>query len=149
MADSPFSPGWEKDIYPTQDFLRHSIENRELYPAEAPEGPAACMVVNHAYSDGYRDIPWSVDAADEELCVIHVLGVHPRYAGRGLAKQMVAHVIETARKQGLKAIRLDVPEGNLPAEQAYTKVGFSYRDTMQMFYADTGWTAFRLFEYPL
>lgn len=149
MADSEFKPGWEKDVYPTQEFLVQSIENGELYLAETAEGLAACMVVNHAYNDGYRDIRWAVDAADEELCVIHALGVHPRFAGQGIAKQLVARVIGDARRQGLKAIRLDVLEGNLPAERAYTRMGFAYRGTLKMFYEDTGWTAFRLFEYLL
>ena len=47
----------------------------------------------------------------------------------------------------MKAIRLDIIEGNLPAEKAYTKFGFSYRETVKMFYDDTGWMDFKLFEY--
>lgn len=147
MEDAAFRPGWEKDVYPTREYLNEAIENDELYIGQEEGEMAACMVVDHKYNDGYRDVPWSVEAADAELWVIHALGVHPAFSGRGIAKQMVQRVIELARENGIKTIRLDVLEGNLPAERAYTKMGFRYLDTIQMFYEDTGWTDFRVFEF--
>lgn len=149
MRDAVYPPGWEKDIYPTQEFLIQSIRNGELYIGGIGRETASCMVVNHAYNAGYKAVRWSIDAADTELLVIHALGVHPAYSGRGIAKQMVRHVIETARRSPVKTIRLDVLAGNVPAEQAYTKLGFVCLDTIPMYYADTGWTRYRLFEYLL
>lgn len=105
------------------------------------------VVLNHDYNEGYRDIHWSVAAEDSELCVIHALGVHPAAAGKGFAKEMTRYAIDLAKEHKLKTIRLDVLGGNLPAERAYTSVGFRYVDTIRMFYEDTGWTDFRLFEY--
>ena len=55
--------------------------------------------------------------------------------------------IAMAREKGIKTVRLDVLEGNLPAEKAYGKVGFQYVDTVRMFYEDTGWTNYKLYEY--
>ncbi|HJC20253.1 MAG TPA: hypothetical protein H9707_00620 [Candidatus Butyricicoccus avicola] len=46
-------------------------------------------------------------------------------------------------------MRLDVLAGNIPAERLYVGQGFRYVDTVEMFYADTGRTAFRLYEYAL
>lgn len=149
MADAAYKPGWEKDVYPTQEFLMESISRGELYIGELDGRIASCMVVNHAYNDGYKSVSWSVEAKDSELFVIHALGVHPLFSGKGIAKQMVQKVIEKAGRNGIKAIRLDVLEGNIPAEKAYTKLGFVYRGTIQMFYEDTGWTNFRLFEFVL
>lgn len=147
MQDAEYNPGWEKDIYPTQEFLKKSIHAHELYIVEIEECMVACMVVNHEYNDGYKHVKWSVEAADEELLVIHTLGVHPKHSGKGIAKQMVQKVIDMATKKKIKTIRLDVLGGNVPAEKAYTKMGFAYRDTIRMFYEDTGWTDYRLFEY--
>ena len=101
------------------------------------------------YNEGYKNIQWSVDVADAELLVIHVLCVHPTFSGKGIAKQMVQKVLETAIRNDIKTIRLDVFNGNLPAEKAYTKMGFKYIDTIQMYYEDTGWTDFKVFEYIL
>lgn len=146
MEDAEFKPGWERDVYPSQEFLIQSIRNGELFVGEADGRIVSCMVVNHEYNAGYRDIPWSIDAKDSELLVIHALGVHPAYSGRGIAKQMVQYVIDIARKDQIRTIRLDVLEGNVPAERAYSKMGFTHRGTIRMFYEDTGWTNFKLFE---
>ena len=122
------------------------IANKELFLCEADGQAVSCLVVNHAYNDGYKNIQWSVAADDREVFVIHALGVLPAFSGRGIAKQMVRKVIDMACEHGIKAIRLDVLSGNLPAEKAYAKMGFQYLDTIQMYYEDTGWTDFKVFE---
>lgn len=147
LEHAEYGPGWKRDIYPTKGFLSRSIESKELYVGETDGQIAACMVVNHEYNEGYKDIKWSVEAKDTELFVIHILAVHPLFAGRGIAKQMVRKIIETAQENHIKTIRLDVLDGNIPAERAYTKIGFRYLDTVQMFYEDTGWTKYKLFEF--
>ena len=147
MKDAEFKPGWEKDVYPTQEFLQESIRNKELYYTSENSNIQACVIVNHKYNDGYKGVKWSVEVPDEELLVIHALGVLPEFSGRGIAKQIVQEVIHQAEFQNIKTIRLDVLEGNIPAERAYTKMGFQYVTTLKMFYEDTGWTNYRLFEY--
>lgn len=147
MQDLEYKPGWKKDVYPTQDLLRKSCERNQLFIGEMDGGIAACMVVNHEYNEGYQDVQWSVEAKDSELFVIHALGVHSAFSGQGIAKEMVRNVIEIAKKSNVKTIRLDVLEGNIPAEKTYTNVGFKYLDKIQMYYADTGWTSYQLFEY--
>lgn len=149
MADAPYRPGWERDVYPAQAFLKSSIRQRELYLGYLDGALAACMVANQAYNEGYRSVAWGVEAADDELLVIHALGVRRTCSGRGLAKAMARRVLQMARAQGLKTVRLDVLGGNLPAERAYTAVGFRHVDTLRMFYEDTGWTDYKAFEYLL
>ena len=136
-----------KKIYPAQEFLISSIKSKELYIGEMDRQIVSCMVVNHKYNDGYKDIQWSVEVSDSELFVIHALGVNPMFSGKGIAKQMVQQVIKIAHENNIKTIRLDVLDGNIPAERAYTKIGFMYLDTIQMFYEDTGWTNYKLFEF--
>lgn len=147
MRKAEYSPGWKKDVYPTQEFLVNSIKNKELFVVEEGDKIVACMVVNHKYNDGYKKIKWSVDVKDSKLLVIHALGVLPSFSGKGIAKRMVQKVIDLARENKIKTIRLDVLGGNIPAEKVYTKMGFIYRETIKMFYDDTGWTDYRLFEY--
>ena len=137
MEDAEFKPGWQKDVYPTQEFLIKSIKNDELYIGKLEDKIVSCMVVNQEYNEGYNHITWSVQALDSELLVIHALGVHPAFSGQGIAKQMVQKVIDTAREN----------HRNLPAEKAYTKMGFQYLDTIQMFYEDTGWTEYKIYEF--
>jgi ribosomal protein S18 acetylase RimI-like enzyme len=41
----------------------------------------------------------------------------------GLAREMVQYAIDLAKRNGKRAIRLDVLRGNLPAEKMYTSLG--------------------------
>lgn len=149
MEGSEFPPGWKRDVYPTQEYLCRSIKNGELFFGDADGRIVSCMIVNHEYNDGYKTVRWSVNAEDRELWVIHALGVHPAFSGKGIAKQMVRKVIADAQKENIRTIRLDVLEGNLPAEKAYTRLGFRYLSTIPMYYEDTGWTNFKIYEYVL
>ncbi len=149
MAGSKYLPGWEKGVYPSEDFLRASLENGELYTAWAGEVMAGAMVLNHACTPGYEAISWAVDAEPEEVSFLHTLGVAPAFQRRGVAGEMVRGAIRLAEEAGQKALRLDVLAGNLPAEKLYTAAGFRYMGTVQLFYEDTGLTDFQLYELPL
>lgn len=146
MEQAEFTPGWIRDIYPTQEYLKDSIRKGELYIGRCGEEIAACMVVNHDYNEAYRQVKWSVEAEDSEVLMIHTLGVRRKFSGRGLAKQLVQEVIDMAENSGIRTIRLDVLKGNLPAEKVYLKMGFRYVDTLPMYYEDTGITDYKAFE---
>lgn len=107
------------------------------------------MVLNHQCNEGYKKFHWQTEATKNEIIVIHALGIHPAHSGKGYAKSMVKKVFEIAADSHQKAIRLDVLKGNIPAEKLYTKLGFQYMDTLQMYYKDTGWTDYELYEYVL
>lgn len=149
LENAKYSPQWKKDIYPDQEYLLDSIRKNELYIGETDGHIASCMVVDHNYNDGYKKVQWSVEADASEIFVIHILGVLPEYSGKGIATQMVRKIIEIARENNIKTIRLDVLDGNLPAEITYTKIGFRLIDTIQMFYDDTGWISCKMFEYVI
>lgn len=149
MQDAAFPPGWEKDVYPAPAFLRQAIAEQGLFLGLAAGQIAACMVLDRAGNPGYDQVCWPTACAPGESLVIHALGVRPDFAGRGIAGQMVRKAIACARQAGLRAVRLDVLAGNIPAERLYVGQGFHYVDTVDMFYADTGRTAFRLYEYPI
>ena len=108
-----------------------------------------CLVVNTKYNPEYDDAAWKIDAKPGEVMVIHMLGVHSDFSGRGYGKQMVRFALDLAREAGMKAMRLDVLKGNLPAERLYPAMGFQYITTLSMFYDNTGWMDFELFEIGL
>lgn len=149
MQSALYKPGWEKGIYPAYDFLEESIRRQELYILLLDGEIAAAMVLNRACTDGYERIPWQIEAAPEEIAVIHALGLRPAFQGKGLAKTMVAEAIELCRERGDRAIRLDVLSGNEPALRLYPAMGFQYLGTLQLYYEDTGLTDFLLYEYLL
>ncbi len=145
----PYGAGWIKDVYPSREMIRSRIDAGEYYIVEEEGSIAGAMIVNHSFNEGYRKFDWPTKAEDHEVTVIHALGVHPRYSGKGVAKQMVGFVIKKAKEEGQKAIRLDVLKGNLPAERLYSGLGFKYLHTLKMYYDDTDWTDYELYEYAL
>ena len=149
LEGTKYHPKWQKDIYPAPEDMRDAIDRGELYIGRVGERIAAAMVLNQQYNPEYEDIVWTRPFDRSEFMVIHMLGVHNDFAVRGLAKEMVRFAIETAGAAGMKAIRLDVLKGNVPAERLYPAMGFSYVDTIKLFYEDTGRVDFELFELVL
>ena len=149
MEGSPYHPMWQKDIYPAPEDLRTAIDERTLYVGLAEGRMAAAMVINHKCNAEYRDAAWPQQLSADEFMVIHMLCVHGDFSGRGYAKQLVLYALDAARAAGMKAVRLDVLTGNVPAERLYKGMGFCYVDTVKLFYEDTGRVDFLLYEYDL
>lgn len=149
MEHAPYSPGWKKGIYPSDEDLQDALRERTLFVGEEVGELVAVMVMNHACAEGYEKANWQVEATSDKVTVLHMLGIHPAYRGRGLAKELISWAITDAKQRGQKAIRLDVLEGNLPAERLYPTLGFQRMGTFLMYYPDTGWTNYVLYEYVL
>ena len=66
-----------------------------------------------------------------------------------MTQENVNRAVELARDADLKALRLDVLAGNTAAERLYESCGFCRRVTLPMYYEDTGWTDFILYELVL
>ncbi len=146
LAGARYRPAWEKGVYPSDALLMESLKCGNLIMLKQDGQYAAAMILNHETNEGYAGTQWGIEAEAEQIMVIHALGVLPALQGKGLAKQMVDFAIQIAEKERMKAIRLDVLDGNLPARKLYESKGFIYRRTARMFYEDTGWTDFHLFE---
>ena len=149
MKGSSYDLGWKKDIYPAPDFLLASIRSGELYIVQDADRIIASMVINHECNDSYRDFQWPAEIQPDEVTVIHTLGVFPAYGGRGIGRQMMQFAIDNARLHKQKVIRLDVLKDNIPAKRLYESMGFRYLHTLPMFYENTGWTEFDLYEYEI
>ena len=144
-----YAPAWKKDVYPAPEDLNDAVEQGWLYYAEDNGRIMASMVLNHRCNEAYKNVVWNVNAEPEEILVVHMLGVHRDFTCKGVGKSMVRFALAHARETGMKAVRLDVWKGNLPAEKLYESFGFKCAAITPMFYEDTGWTDFELYEYQI
>lgn len=149
MQGVEYTPAWQKGVYPSDEFLRGSLERRQLVIGLSEGKIVAAMVLNHESAEGYDQALWNTDAGSEEVTVVHALGILPSHQGRGFAGDMVTEAIRIAKTEGQKAIRLDVLSSNIPARRLYQKMGFIHVGTVKLFYEDTGLTDFLLYEYVL
>ena len=146
MASLPHHPMWDKDGHPADSYLRSALETGEMWVAEDAAGIAGALVVNHAANEGYRAVPWQVEAADGEYSIVHAFGVATRCRGLGLGTAMMRHIMTLARKAGEKAMRLDLIDLNLPAERVYLGLGFYHCASVRLFYEEVGWQLFHMYE---
>ena len=100
LLKRPHHPMWSRDGHPSDDYLRAAVEGGELWLAELDGEVAGAMVVNHAANDGYKGVPWQVQAVPEQVVIVHAFGVSPRYQGRGLGSAMMREIAKM-KKDGL------------------------------------------------
>lgn len=80
------------------------------------------------------------------MLIPHALAVSPALQGQGIGRAMVAQVQDLARRAGKRAVRLDILGTNGTAERLYTGMEFQFVQAKTMFYEDTGWTEYKLYE---
>ena len=149
MEGSKYNPCWKKNIYPSDDYIKKAVEAQQLFVGLNEGRIATAMMLDNNPNPGYVDVDWQKEIPQHEAMVVHIFGVHPYFTGRGYAKKMLAYAIKYAKENGQKALRLDVLSGSVPAKRLYEKIGFKEIVTVDMFYEDTGWTKFDLYEYLL
>ena len=119
-------PRWIKGVYPLRRDAEEGLAADCLYVAEV-DGVIAGTVMylnEEELSAPYQTVKWQKDLAAKETFVIHVLAVHPKFQGRGVGKALLDHAYVVGQEKGIKAVRLDVYETNVPAIRLYEKCGF-------------------------
>ena len=70
----------------------------------------------------------------------------PSFLKMGVGRALMDYSFEQAQQSGIKSIRLDVYENNLPAISLYEKCGFEYIDTVDLGLGNYGLNWFKLYE---
>lgn len=115
---------WQRGKYPTQEHARQALEAGTLFVMEENGDLFGCVNLNGVQLPEYAAIPWSIQANEEQVMVIHTLCISPRWAGRGRAREFVLFCEEEARRQGKTAMRLDTWIENVPANALYPKLDY-------------------------
>ena len=139
-------PGWIKGIYPTQEDAAAGISDGTLYVAEENGQLAGTIILNHKPESPYHRIKWNIDAADEQIFIVHTFAVHPNFLKAGVGTKLLGFAEKQAVQEGLRAIRLDVFEKNFPAIHLYEKCDFQYVSTVDMGLGCYGLDLFKLYE---
>lgn len=141
--------GWEKGVYPSDCFLSDSIRASQLYTLRSGGTLCACVILNSACNEGYNGCPWRIACAPDEVLIPHALAVHPSLQGKGIGVTVVEHILHLAKDQQKKVVRLDVLAACDAARHLYIRCGFQFVAEKTMFYEDTGWTEYQMFELGL
>lgn len=144
-------PHWHSANHPSPAEVQQWIEAGDLYLVLVSgdtddEQIAGAMVLDHHAPAAYQDASWAIEAAPEQVLVVHALGVHPDFLRQGVARVLVHASLEVARQKGCRAVRLDTYVENLPARRLYARQGFHDLGVHTLHYDGTDLTQFHLFE---
>jgi ribosomal protein S18 acetylase RimI-like enzyme len=81
----------------------------------------------------------ATDIYPADWCYIRMLGVHPRYTGKGVTKQLTLMCIEKARRLNEKTIGLHTSEFMDAARHIYESLGFAIEKEIPPRYGKKYW----------
>lgn len=144
-----YVPKWKKGSYPSDAYLTEAVKKQEMYIGFSGGRIAAAMILNAECNESYEQADWPVKRSPQEILVVHTLAVHLDFCRRGFGKAMLRKAVEVAKEQNKTALRLDTLHLNFPADRLYRGFGFQCVGEVPMYYEDTGWMNFKIYEYPL
>jgi ribosomal-protein-alanine acetyltransferase len=71
-----------------------------------------------------------------DIARLYSIAVDRRCRGRGIATRLIAHAERTARRRGLRRLRLEVRESNRAAIRLYERLGYRQIGRRTGYYAD-------------
>ena len=149
MVGTPHDCRWRRGLHPSKKMLEDAVSAGQLTIADDNGTIAAAVIANHDYDDSTApDLPWTVDCSWADSIVIHVLAAARAYRGTGVARDLLVHVIDTARSQNVRSMRLGAASNNTPAVKLYDGCGFHRIIEAKRLYGDVLVDAIT-FELPL
>ena len=138
--------GWKRGVYPAREDVEKDIADETSYVAIIDSKIAGVIVLSHEPVQNPDNGSWLIDAKPEEVFNIYRFAVHPGFSCCGIGTLILDFADKLAKEKGVKSVRLDVYEGNLPAIKSYEKHGYSYIDTVDLGLGCYGLDWFRLYE---
>lgn len=139
-------PGWIKDVYPVREDAVAGVNDETLYVARYDGRIVGSVILNHQPEKAYENVKWKIELDYSHIFVIHTFVVYPSFLKIGVGHALMDYSLELAQSSGIKSVRLDVYEKNLPAISLYEKCGFEYIDTVDLGLGHYGLEWFKLYE---
>jgi len=146
LAATTNYPGWIKGIYPIRECALAGIQNNNLYVARYDGKIIGSIILDSHPEDAYNNVRWKIDLDYNYIFVIRTFVVHPLFLKKGVGSNLMNYSFKLAKQSGIKSIRLDVYENNLPAISLYEKYNFEYIDTVDLGLGNYGLDWFKLYE---
>lgn len=138
LGEQTFLPDGNKGGFPPDAMIKAAIADGNLFAGREDDIIVAAYIMSHDCDTAYDKVQWNVQADKAQVVILHALRVLPEYGGRGYSRQLVTHAIDTAKKHGMKAIRLDCIVGDDIPQKMYQSFGFRLVDTVSITYVDIG-----------
>lgn len=138
--------GWDINIYPNDEFVENTINNKEMCIIRENGKIVGVAVVNNNVNKEYDDIDWEVKGPKEKVATIHALMVSPETRGKVISDKFLTAIEEHCKKLGNTAIHLDVIDTNIPAYKLYMRNNYKEKACIKMYYEVVGVREFWMLE---
>ncbi len=108
--------------YPRKPHFFNDIEHSRLFVSER-DGEILGVMAVLDHEPAYADVEWH----QKESLILHRVIVDPKIEQRGVASEMLLHVVKLAKEQNRKAIHIDTHPGNPKMRNFLRKHQFEYR----------------------
>lgn len=138
--------GWKKGIYPARQTAVDAIADNNLYVAKYNSEIIGSVILSHKPEPAFGKADWKVELEYKDILVIYTFVVNPKFLKIGVGQALLQLIIDHSKNIGIKAIRLDVYKGNIPAIKLYEKMGFEFIDEVDLGLGIYGLDWFKLYQ---
>lgn len=137
---------WIYGLHPTKKQIESYIKSGFMYSFEECGEILGAVAITPFQGNEHQDIDWQIICHNNEVSVVHLLAVNPGYQGCGIARKIMCNVIDIAKNNKSKAVRLDALSCNVPAHRLYQSIGFEKISICNWYTDNVGNAEFYLFE---
>ena len=140
---------WVYGLHPSDQLIEDYINQGAMLMLMEGDALVAVAAVTDCQDESYHPFAWGAPLADDQVSVIHILGIDPARSGTGLAQQFMGLIADRSRARGKGAVRLDTLLSNGPAQRFYERLGYVLRGEANWPTNKLGNVDFLLYEYLL
>ncbi len=116
--------GWLRGVYPVRRTAEDAAARGDLFVMEERGAVVAAGIINQRQGAEYAGCPWTYDAPERAVMVLHTLVVDPGAAGRGRGTAFVKFYERYAAEHGCPYLRMDTNAKNTRARKLYAGLGY-------------------------
>lgn len=118
---------WDEN-YPKAENFKQDIEEGSLYVDEFEGDLIGFVCINDLQPDEYKEMNW---ISDEDVLVIHRMGINPKYRRQGKAKNLIRYAENLAMDNGIMYLKTDTNSMNIKMYNLFKKCGFRFAGQME------------------
>lgn len=136
------SAQWSFGLYPTLADLQSHLRQGNFWLGKQEDTIVAALALTFEPVDGYEACDWYVQTG--KIGILHLFAVKSSHRGMHLGRWFLQSVIDAS---GIDALHLDCIMENDTAISMYRAFGMLDHGPVPIYYPDTGWQNYRLFEW--
>lgn len=70
---------WKIGKHPTEEMITQYIQNEQMYALFEQNEILGAFAITQNQDENYHNLNWKIQLKDDEVCVLHILAVNPKF----------------------------------------------------------------------